>query len=81
MADGHHAKSKESKCCCGHSGHGPASRTASDGGVTDPVCGMTVDPETAKHRADHGGQRYYFCSAGADQEFSMLMTPLQNSAE
>ena len=32
------------------------------GGVIDPVCGMTVDPHTAKHRADYHGHTYYFCS-------------------
>ena len=31
--------------------------------ATDPVCGMEVDPHTAKHRREHGGRTYYFCSA------------------
>ncbi len=35
----------------------------------DPVCGMTVDPHTAKHRADHGGRTSYFCSAGCRAKF------------
>jgi P-type Cu+ transporter len=35
----------------------------------DPVCGMTVDPHTAKHRADHQGHTYYFCSAGCRARF------------
>ena len=39
------------------------------GGVLDPVCGMTVDPHTAKHRADHRGHTYYFCSAGCRTKF------------
>src|ERR1700720_3713340 len=30
--------------------------------VRDPVCGMTVDP-TTPHRAEHAGQRYFFCGA------------------
>ena len=37
--------------------------------VKDPVCGMTVDPRTAKHRADHSGETYYFCSAGCRTKF------------
>ncbi len=37
--------------------------------VRDPVCGMTVDPKTAKHRADHQGQEYVFCSAGCRDKF------------
>ena len=38
-------------------------------GVIDPVCGMTVDPHTAKHRADYRGHTYYFCSAGCREKF------------
>src|SRR5499433_3616782 len=37
--------------------------------VKDPVCGMSVDPSAAKHKAEHGGQTYYFCSAGCRQKF------------
>ncbi|MEI5668676.1 heavy metal translocating P-type ATPase [Bosea sp. CCNWLW174] len=35
----------------------------------DPVCRMTVDPATAKHKAVHGGQTYHFCSAGCETKF------------
>lgn len=28
----------------------------------DPVCGMEVDPATAKHTAEHRGRTYGFCS-------------------
>ena len=35
----------------------------------DPVCGMTVDPHTAKHRAQHARRPYYFCSAGCKTKF------------
>src|SRR5580704_7762103 len=38
--------------------------------ATDPVCGMAVDPATAKHRAEHRGQHYYFCSAGCRTKFA-----------
>ncbi len=37
--------------------------------VRDPVCGMTVDPKTAKHHADHHGRDYVFCSAGCRDKF------------
>ena len=37
--------------------------------VKDPVCGMTVDPYTAKHRAGHDGHAYYFCSARCREKF------------
>ncbi|HEY7229471.1 MAG TPA: heavy metal translocating P-type ATPase [Pseudolabrys sp.] len=39
-------------------------------GVLDPVCGMTVDPHTARHRAEHRGHTYYFCSAGCRTKFA-----------
>ena len=35
----------------------------------DPVCGMTVDPATAKARAEHAGQTYYFCCSGCAEKF------------
>ena len=37
--------------------------------VKDPVCGMTVDPHSAKHRAEHNGHPYYFCSNGCRTKF------------
>ena len=27
----------------------------------DPVCGMTVNPATAKWKAEHAGKTHYFC--------------------
>src|SRR5262249_37877853 len=36
----------------------------------DPVCGMTVDPHTAHHRAEHRGRTYYFCSANCRTKFA-----------
>ena len=30
--------------------------------VTDPVCGMRIDPDDAAATAEHDGQRYWFCS-------------------
>src|ERR1700712_3801847 len=35
----------------------------------DPVCGMSVDPATAKWRAEHNGTTYYFCSEGCRTKF------------
>ncbi|HBN9495309.1 heavy metal translocating P-type ATPase [Pseudomonas aeruginosa] len=37
--------------------------------VKDPVCGMDVDPATAKHTADFGGRTFYFCSASCQARF------------
>src|SRR4029077_3036921 len=35
----------------------------------DPVCGMSVDPAAAKHRAEHGGKTFFFCSGGCRGTF------------
>jgi len=43
---------------------------AADKTVTDPVCGMAVDPGSATHRAIHGGTTYYFCSARCREKFT-----------
>lgn len=43
--------------------------TSDEGRVIDPVCGMTVDRQTAKHRAEHAGHSYYFCSSGCRTKF------------
>jgi P-type Cu+ transporter len=34
----------------------------------DPVCGMTVSPDTP-HRLEHGGKTYLFCGAGCRAKF------------
>ncbi|WP_442957107.1 heavy metal translocating P-type ATPase [Phreatobacter sp. AB_2022a] len=38
--------------------------------VKDPVCGMDVDPATSKHRHDHAGTTYHFCSDGCRSKFA-----------
>src|SRR5215468_3355850 len=35
----------------------------------DPVCGMDVDPATARHYLDHAGKTYYFCCGGCLEKF------------
>jgi Cu+-exporting ATPase len=35
----------------------------------DPVCGMTVDPSTAKHVFEHEGVKRYFCCDGCRAKF------------
>jgi len=42
----------------------PASRE-----VTDPVCGMSVDPETAAAHTQHDGHEVFFCSTGCRDRF------------
>ena len=38
-------------------------------GAIDPVCGMTVDPATAKFSTQHEGRTYYFCCGGCLAKF------------
>jgi Cu+-exporting ATPase len=52
-----------------HAGSGSDNGNAPGTPVKDPVCGMSVDPHTAAHRADHDGHPYYFCSAGCRTKF------------
>ncbi|MFZ9080490.1 MAG: heavy metal translocating P-type ATPase, partial [Alphaproteobacteria bacterium] len=35
----------------------------------DPVCGMTVDPKTAKHTHIHSGEEYNFCASRCREKF------------
>lgn len=69
---GGHAHDHKSHDHAGHGhGHGHHEAPAADAHtVTDPVCGMTVDPHTTPHRAEHHGQPYYFCSAGCRTKFT-----------
>ena len=38
--------------------------------IKDPVCGMTVRPESAAAQAVHGGKTWYFCSQGCQRKFA-----------
>lgn len=49
------------KSCC--------TTTDNSSTTTDPVCGMSVDPETAKGKSTHQGVDYYFCSTGCKTKF------------
>jgi Cu+-exporting ATPase len=44
-------------------------RSAIGKSAIDPVCGMTVDPTTTPHKADHAGETYYFCAASCRTKF------------
>src|SRR5437588_6722821 len=48
-----------------HHNHAPPANR-----VSDPVCGMTIDPHLAKHRHQHQGRTFYFCSAGCAKRFA-----------
>ncbi len=53
-----------------HDHHGHAPPEAADGKVTDPVCGMQVDPATASHSIEHDGHRWHFCSGRCADRFA-----------
>lgn len=53
----------------GHHGREQAPAAGVEGGVKDPVCGMTVDPHTSPHRGHHNGRTYYFCSSTCQTKF------------
>src|SRR5260221_4591320 len=60
----------------------PATETAADasarhdqdgaapGMATDPVCGMSVDRATARHRTEHAGKEYFFCGRRCLERFT-----------
>jgi Cu+-exporting ATPase len=66
------APATKSGCCGGagglsHNHH--HHHDAAGAGIVDPVCGMTVDPQTSKHRSDYRGNTYHFCSIGCRTKF------------
>jgi len=52
----------------GHHQHHPH-HDASTAAAKDPVCGMSVDPKTSRHRYDYQGQAFYFCCNGCLEKF------------
>lgn len=70
-----HAKSDAHE----HHAHGAAETKQLT--VKDPVCGMGVDPHTAKHRAEHEGHPNYFCSDGCREKFVADPAKYLNKAE
>ncbi|MCS3731005.1 heavy metal translocating P-type ATPase [Bradyrhizobium betae] len=66
--------------CCGGGSHDHSDHHGDDAHgdpavvghstVVDPVCGMTVDPTTSKHRYDYHGKTYHFCSEGCRTKFA-----------
>ena len=56
----HHGhRAQPAHACCGHGNPGASSIAAP---AIDPVCGMTVDPQSAAGSHEHRGKTYYFCS-------------------
>ncbi len=45
----------------------------------DPVCGMTVDPASARGSVEFGGKTYHFCSAQCVRKFEQDPAKYQNA--
>jgi Cu+-exporting ATPase len=69
MDHAQHAHSAEAKASCGHDGHAGHHPGHDKPAVRDPVCGMTVNPETSKHRFEYRGETFHFCCAGCRTKF------------
>ncbi|WP_043341858.1 heavy metal translocating P-type ATPase [Belnapia moabensis] len=67
----HHGQHRHGPGCTHDHGHGHnhGAATAEATLVTDPVCGMKVDLATSKHRLEHSGTTFHFCSAGCRGKF------------
>jgi Cu+-exporting ATPase len=53
-----------------HHHHSQAGDSPASGAkITDPVCGMTVDPLKTPHRARHEDRDYFFCGAKCREKF------------
>jgi Cu+-exporting ATPase len=85
MAQDGHDHQHHGGCCHGKSSRHAHAPEPAAGAARDPVCGMTVDPHTAKHRYDHLGHTYYFCAAGCRTKFiadpDKYLSPQERKAE
>ncbi len=66
-ADHHHHGAAAHSCCGGKHEHDAAPAEAAF--AIDPVCGMKVNPATAKHRFSYNGEEYLFCSGRCRERF------------
>jgi Cu+-exporting ATPase len=53
-----------------HSEEGTHGEHQENGKAIDPVCGMEVEKEGAKHTYEYKGKTYYFCMAGCKDKFA-----------
>ena len=62
-----------------HHGHG------AEGFVTDPVCGMSVDPAVSTRRSEYEGRVFHFCSDRCQEKFrsdpARYLTPVAEPPE
>lgn len=48
--------------------------------VTDPVCGMTIDPAKAVGSSSYNGETFHFCSRGCETKFDAAPAQYAGSA-
>jgi Cu+-exporting ATPase len=67
-----HGQGATNKCCAGPGNHAGHHHHDADvkAAVRDPVCGMSVDPATSKHRFEHDDKTFHFCGAGCRTKFA-----------
>lgn len=64
--ESHHGHHKAGSCCSGGHNHSNAQKAK----VMDPVCGMRIDPATAKGGSTtYKGETYYFCNPKCKTKF------------
>ncbi|MDB5640697.1 MAG: copper-translocating P-type ATPase [Hyphomicrobiales bacterium] len=64
---GDHAHHHDGSCCAGLAPVKDAA--AKNGKARDPICGMSVDIATAKHKTHCADLNFYFCSGGCRTRF------------
>lgn len=57
--------------CCAHIAAAKQGRAVQESSTqaVDPVCGMHVDVQTSRHRAEHEGRLWHFCSGRCREKF------------
>src|SRR4051812_28872646 len=68
-ADHGHGAAKAAPCCGGQRHEADKSKAAA---AIDPVCGMRVDPATARHRTIYKAKDYFFCSGRCRERFEAV---------
>ncbi|ODM74498.1 heavy metal translocating P-type ATPase [Bradyrhizobium elkanii] len=66
-ANHHHNGAAAHSCCGGKHDHDTTPAEAAF--AIDPVCGMKVNPATARHRFSYKGEEYLFCSGRCRERF------------
>jgi Cu+-exporting ATPase len=61
--------------------HHVHARPADTAVAIDPICGMRVNPQSSRHRYEHGGKQFHFCCVGCQEKFAADPTKYLAHAE